>query len=216
MLVYGSYVPDKGNLPRLGGMVTVVDISIAVTAGFLVLPAMYVALHNGVEIFTAAGALISEDTLIFTVLPALFDTMGLAGILVALLFFMLMSIAALTSSISMLEVPVAYTVENHGLPRARAAIVIAIAIAAVSTIILLDFGNLFGWVIGFTTRFSQPALGFLICIFAGWVWNRASILAELQRGAPDIEQGLFWKIWPWYVKFVCPAVIALIFSQAIL
>ena len=41
------------------------------------------------------------------------------------------------------------------------------------------------------------------------------LLAELQKGAPDIENGLFWKIWPWYVKLVCPLVILLIFSQAI-
>ena len=57
-----------------------VDISRAVLAGFLGLPAMYVALHNGVEIFDAAGALISADTLIFTVLPELFTTMGITGI----------------------------------------------------------------------------------------------------------------------------------------
>ena len=114
MLIYGSYISDKENLPVLGGMVTVVDISIAVLAGFLVLPAMYVAQHNGVEIFTASGALISEDTLIFTVLPELFTTMGIAGIVVSFTFFFLMAIAALTSSISMLEVPVAYVIEEHG------------------------------------------------------------------------------------------------------
>ncbi|MFV0278224.1 MAG: sodium-dependent transporter, partial [Parahaliea sp.] len=55
MLIYGSYVSDRENLPVLGGLVTLVDISIAVLAGFLVLPAMYVALHNGVAIFNEAG-----------------------------------------------------------------------------------------------------------------------------------------------------------------
>ena len=77
MLIYGSYVSDDENLPLLGGMVTLVDILIAVLAGFLVLPAMYAALHNGVEIFSDSGALISEDTLIFTVLPELFSTLAL-------------------------------------------------------------------------------------------------------------------------------------------
>ena len=144
MLVYGSYINDGENLPLVGGMVTFVDISIAVTAGFLVLPAMYVALHNGVEIFTATGALISEDTLIFTVLPELFKTMGVAGTIVSFTFFFLMSIAALTSSISMLEVPVAYTIEEHGIDRKRSVIAIGIAIALVSTIILLNFEQLFG------------------------------------------------------------------------
>ncbi|MEH6551582.1 MAG: sodium-dependent transporter [Pseudomonadales bacterium] len=215
MLIYGSYISDKENLPRLGGMVALVDISIAIMAGFLVLPAMYVAQHNGVEIFTASGDLISEDTLIFTVLPALFDTMGIAGVVVAITFFLLMAIAALTSSISMLEVPVAYAIENHGLNRPRATKTIGCIIAAVSTIILFNFETLFGLVIVVTTRYSQPLLGFMFCIFAGWIWSRDALLAELRKGNPDAENGLFWKIWPTYVRFVCPAIILLIFVRTL-
>ncbi len=124
MLIYGSYLDDRQNLPLVGSMVAAVDVGIAVLAGFLVLPAMYVALHNGVEIFSASGELLSEDTLIFTVLPGLFNTMGLAGVLVSVFFFFLMTIAALTSSISMLEVPVAYVVEAHGLTRKKATVLL--------------------------------------------------------------------------------------------
>lgn len=215
MLIYGSYISDKENLPIAGGMVTAVDIGIAVLAGFLVLPAMYVALFNGVEIFAANGALLSEDTLIFTVLPALFDTMGVAGGVVSFTFFFLMSIAALTSSISMLEVPVAYTIERHGVGRLKAVGFIGAAIAAVSMVILLNFEALFGLVISFTTRYSQPLLGFVFCIYVGWIWHRDSLLKELQKGAPDIENSFFWKIWPWHLRLVCPAIILLIFVQSI-
>ena len=216
MLIYGSYISDVENLPVVGGLVTAVDITIAVLAGFLVLPAMYVALHNGVEIFTAQGALISEDTLIFTVLPELFATMGLAGILVSFMFFFLMSIAALTSSISMLEVPVAYTIEEHGLSRKTAVCAIGAAIALVSGTILFNFELLFGLVVAFTTRYSQPLLGFMFCVYAGWVWHRNSILKEVRKGSEHVEHTLFWKIWPWYVKFVCPLVILAIFAQSLL
>lgn len=215
MLIYGSYINDDENLPVVGGMVTIVDISIAVIAGFLVLPAMYVALHNGVEIFNESGKLISEDTLIFTVLPELFASMGVAGIVVSFTFFFLMSIAALTSSISMLEVPVAYAIEQHGLQRKIAVGAIGSVIAVVSTIILLNFETLFGLVISFTTRFSQPLLGFMFCVFAGWIWHRDTILQELRKGSPEVSDGLFWKIWPWYVKFVCPLIILAIFAQSI-
>jgi NSS family neurotransmitter:Na+ symporter len=214
MLVYGSYISDKENLPTLGGVVTLVDISIAVIAGFLVLPTMYVALHNGVQIFTESGSLISEDTLIFTVLPALFDTMGMAGTVVSLLFFGLMSIAALTSSISMLEVPVAYTIESHDMGRKKAVWLIGSLIALASFVILLNFQVLFGLVIEVTTRYAQPLLGFMYCLFCGWLWHRDSILQELRKGAADVEQGLFWKIWPWYIRYVCPLVILFIFAQA--
>lgn len=216
MLIYGSYLDDTQNLPVIGGMVTVVDIVIAVLAGFLVLPAMYVALHRGVEIFTAAGDLISEDTLIFTVLPELFATMGLAGVLVSLCFFFLMSIAALTSSISMLEVPVAYAIEEHGVNRKSGVYAIGCGIAVCSTVILLNFEVLFGLVVALTTRYSQPLIGFVFCVYAGWLWHRDKLLQELRKGNPNVEQGLFWKIWPWYIRVVCPAVILAIFAQSIL
>jgi neurotransmitter:Na+ symporter, NSS family len=215
MLIYGSYISDKENLPALGGMVTALDISIAVLAGFLVLPAMYVAAHNGVEIFNEAGTLISEDTLIFNVLPELFSTMGVTGIIVGGTFFFLMSIAALTSSISMLEVPVAFTIEEYGTSRSVAAIAIGAVIAVASTVILLNFGTLFGLVISITTRYSQPLLGFMFCIYAGWVWHRDTLLQELRKGNPDAEHGLFWKIWPWYVRLVCPLIILAIFAQSL-
>ena len=215
MLVYGSYINDSENLPVVGGLVTLVDISIAVMAGFLVLPAMYVALHNGVEIFTATGELISEDTLIFTVLPELFNTMGIAGTVVSFTFFFLMSIAALTSSISMLEVPVAYTIEEHGVSRKRSVIVIGVAIAVVSTIILINFEQLFGFVVALTTRYSQPLLGFMFCIYAGWIWQRDKVLQEVRKGCPDVENYLFWKIWPSYVRYVCPVIILAIFAQTV-
>jgi NSS family neurotransmitter:Na+ symporter len=215
MLIYGSYVSDDENLPLLGGIVTLVDIFVAVLAGFLVLPAMYVALHNGVEIFTQAGALISEDTLIFTVLPQLFGTMGLPGILVAIIFFNLMTIAALTSSISMLEVPVAYAVEEFNAERHLAAWVIGGLIAGISGIILLNFELLFGLVVTLTTRYGQPILGFMFCIYAGWLWRRDALLQELRKGYPNVERGLFWKIWPWYVKLVCPLIIAAIIGRSL-
>ncbi|MDP5053762.1 MAG: sodium-dependent transporter [Congregibacter sp.] len=215
MLIYGSYISDNENLPVAGGLVTAVDIGIAVLAGFLVLPAMYVALNNGVDIFAADGSLLSEDTLIFTVLPELFLNMGMAGGVVSITFFFLMSIAALTSSISMLEVPVAYTIENHGVARHKAVTVIGAIITVVSLIILLNFGTLFGLVIAFTTRYSQPLLGFVFCIYVGWIWHRDSVLGELKKGAPDIAQGLFWKIWPWHLRLVCPAIILLIFVQSL-
>ncbi len=216
MLIYGSYISDKENLPVLGGMVTLVDILIAVISGFLVIPAMYVALHNGVEIFDSAGALISEDTLIFTVLPELFSTMGVAGTVVSFTFFFLMSIAALTSSISMLEVPVAYTIEEHGVSRRTSVFAIGGAIAVASAVILFNFDALFGLVVAFTTRYSQPLLGFIFCVYAGWVWHRNSILEELKKGSENVENTLFWKIWPWYVRLVCPVIILGIFVQSII
>ncbi|MDF2177535.1 sodium-dependent transporter [Aliiglaciecola sp. CAU 1673] len=215
MLVYGSYVSKQEKLPSLGAAVALVDIAVAILAGLLIIPAMYVALHNGVQIFSDSGTLIEGDTLIFTVLPALFETMGGIGNFVALAFFILMTIAALTSSISMLEVPVAYVVENRGLPRRRSVWLLTTAIFLCSAVISLNFGTLFGLVIAFTTQYSQPLLGLALCIFAGWVWKRDQILKELQQSDADVHKGLFWRVWPWYVQFVCPVVIVLMFYRTL-
>ena len=216
MLIYGSYLSDTENLPSVGAQVALVDVGIAVLAGFLILPAMYVADARGVAIFNDAGGLLSEDTLIFTVLPALFDNMQDAGIWLASAFFTLMSIAALTSSISMLEVPVAYLIEQHQLSRRRATLFAGGFIAGFSALIVLNFGTLFGWVITVSTRYSQPALGLLICVFAGWLWHRDTLLQELKKNDADAELRLFWKIWPFYVKWLCPVIVGVILAQSVL
>ena len=215
MLIYGSYVSERENLVSLGRSVTLLDISIAVLAGLLIIPAMYVAQANGVPIYDAAGNLIAEDTLIFTVLPALFESMGGAGLGVSLAFFVLMSIAALTSSISMLEVPVAYAVENHQMERKRATYLIGGLITLASVLLVLNFEMLFGLAVALATRYSQPLLGLMLCIFAGWIWQRNSVLQELKKGVENAEHGWFWKIWPAYVRYVCPAAILAIFVQKI-
>ncbi|MBK6288963.1 MAG: sodium-dependent transporter [Gammaproteobacteria bacterium] len=216
ILIYGSYVSRSENLPLLGLATTLIDIGVAVTAGLLIIPAMYVAEHNGVPIYDAAGRLISEDTLVFTVLPALFDTMGTMGIFVSTAFFVLMSIAALTSTISMLEVPVAYAVENHELPRKRATWAIAAVITLSSAVIVLNFDALFGFTIALSTRYSEPLLGLMFCVFAGWIWHRDSLLAEIREGWPDAANSLFWKIWPFYIRFVCPLAILAVFGNLLL
>lgn len=213
MLIYGSYIAKKENLPTTGGLVALLDIGIAVLAGLLILPAMYVALANGVEIFDAEGGLIAGPGLIVSVLPALFNTMGGAGVFVGLAFFLLMTIASLTSSISMLEVPVAYGVEHHNLERRKAAIIIGSIITLISLTIVFNFDPMFDMVVSFTTEVSQPLLGFAFCIFAAWIWRRNDILQEIKQGAPEAEQGMFWKIWPFYVKFICPVAILVVYFQ---
>ena len=215
MLVYGSYMSKQERITSLGASVALVDIGVAILAGLLIIPAMYVAAHNGVQIFSDSNTLISGPQLIFAVLPALFESMGSVGIFVAIFFFALMVVAAVTSSISMLEVPVAYVTENKGFGRKATVWVMTAIIMLASTVIANNFNALFGLVINATTKYSQPLLGLCLCIFAGWVWKRDQALQELKEGNPDAENSLFWKIWPWYVRFVCPVVIIVMFYRSL-
>ena len=216
MLVYGSYTSKKENLVRLGGLVTLCDIGVAFVAGLLIIPAMYAAAQSGTEIFDAQGNLISGPNLIFQVLPSLFKSMGSAGIGAAFFFFFLMSIAALTSSISMLEVPVAYVIDSRNTNRVKTAWLIGGIFWAVSTVLVFNFDTLFNLVVTVTTEYSQPFLGLVIAIFVGWIVKRDTLLKELRQGNPEVEDSLFFKIWPFFVKVISPILILLIFLQSFL
>ncbi|MDA1369422.1 MAG: sodium-dependent transporter [Proteobacteria bacterium] len=213
MLVYGSYISKRENLPVVGSLVALLDVGIAVMAGMLIIPAMYVAQSNGVEIYDASGGLIAGPGLIVSVLPSLFNSMGSVGILVAIAFFLLMTIASLTSSISMLEVPVAYSVEHHGVDRPKAAIILGAVVTVISLIIVFNFDPLFDLVVTYTTEISQPLLGFAFCIFVAWIWSRNEVLEEIRQGSPNVDAGIFWRVWPFYMKFICPLAILVVYFQ---
>jgi NSS family neurotransmitter:Na+ symporter len=215
MLIYGSYIRADANLPVVGSLVTLTDTGIAFLAGLLILPAMFVAQNLGVAIYGEDGSLVSGPGLIFQVLPTLFESMGGVGLFVGFAFFVLMSIAAVTSSISMLEVPVSYAVENHNISRKRSTLWVSSAIFAISVAICLNFEIAFDAIISLTTEWAQPLISLLICLFSGWVFYRNSILNELKQGNPDIQHSLFWKLWPLYVKLICPALIAIIVYQSL-
>lgn len=211
MTTYGSYLKKETNIPKTAAQVALIDTGVAFIAGLMILPAMFVAKHNGVEIFSASGELLNSDTLVFTVLPAMFDTMGTVGTLIGLVFFLLMVIAALTSSISMLEVPVACATEELKQSRRAAVLWIGGLVTLFSAVIVFNFSALFGLVIQFTTVYSQPIIALLITLMVGWIWHRNHILNELKQGYPEIEQSWFWKIWPTYVRIVCPVLMLLVF-----
>ena len=216
MLIYASYVSDQGNLVSLGRSVTLLDISIAVMAGMLVMPALYAAQAAGVAIYDTDGNLVQDFGLVFAVLPALFDTMGNAGSVVSFAFFVLITLAAITSSISVLEVPVAYAVENHDMQRRRATIVTGAVVFVVTTIIIVNFDALFSLVITVSTQYGEPVIAFMMCVFVGWIMHRNALLEEIKKGHESVENGLFWKIWPFYIRYICPAAILVVLTQSIL
>ncbi|GIU26985.1 sodium-dependent transporter [Shewanella colwelliana] len=216
MMVYGAYLNKQENIATLTAYVTLTDTSVAFLAALMIIPAMYVAQHNGVQIFSADGSLLNADTLVFTVLPALFDTLGgVLGPLIAIIFFILMTIAGLTSAISIVEVPTSYIVEKANIERHRATYLVAGVITLLSIIMVLNFELLFGFMITATTERAQPLIALGIAIYLGWVWNRNSLITAIRAQDGANADGLFWKIWPVYVKFVCPVLIILIIVQLI-
>lgn len=207
MMVYGSYLKPNENLFKLGGSVALLDTFIAFLAGLLIIPAMFVAKHNGVQIYDN-GKLIAEDRLIFDVLPDLFLRMGNVGLYVGFAFFVLMSIAALTSTISSTEVPVSYLVEARGLTRKNATVGISLVVLVASSTIILNFGTLFMLVVNWVSRFQLPIMGLFYLITVGWLWKRGNHLVGQEAQGAIRYLGV-------YLKWVCPVLMSLVFINII-
>ena len=182
MMIYGSYLQPDANLPKLTASVALLDTSVAFLAGLLIIPAIYVAQHNGVEVFSG-GKLIGEGQLIFAILPELFNTMGEIGLLVGLLFFVLMSIASVTSTISSTEIPVAFLVENHNVNRTKATWLVSLVVLICASAIIVNFDWLFGLVIMVFTQYQLPLMGLFYFITVGWMFKRGNKLHQASTGA---------------------------------
>ncbi|RMH21301.1 MAG: sodium-dependent transporter [Acidobacteria bacterium] len=210
MITYGSYLGKKQNLAQAAVFVTLADVGIAFLAGLLIMPAMFVALHGGVEIFDDAGNLLREDALIFQVLPNLFESMGsVVGMIFGVSFFVLLSMAALTSTISLLEVPVAYAVDELGAQRKKAAWVIGGSVGTLSAVIAFKPG-LIGLLATIFSDVGLPLGGLAILLFLAWVWRTDNAMAEMRQGFEGVDDSFFGKAWPPLVKYVCPILILIV------
>ncbi|WP_394205722.1 sodium-dependent transporter [Shewanella waksmanii] len=217
MMVYGAYLNRRENIGKLTAYVTLTDTSVAFLAALMIIPAMYVAQHNGVQIFAEDGSLLNSFTLVFTVLPALFETLGgYLQYIIAIVFFILMTIAGLTSAISIVEVPTSYIVEKTSLTRNKATLLVAACITLLSTVIVFNFEQLFGLIITATTERAQPLIALGIAIYLGWVWHRNSLISDIAAQDNADTSSRFWTLWPIYVKWVCPILITAIIAQLIL
>ncbi len=216
MITYGSYLPKRENLLVSGGYVALFDTVIALLAGLMIFPAVFAMGQNPSE----------GPALVFVVLPEVFDAMPL-GNFVGTVFFILLSIAALTSTVSLLEVVVSYFVDETSWSRKKSVGIVGGFTFLVGLPSALSQGGsdfftnqlqLFGQT-GFLNIMDyiwgnlSLALGaLLLSIFVGWIWGADGAIAELQEGAGDTFTGSLAGVWRFAIKFVCPVVIAVIFG----
>lgn len=206
LITYGSYLNKKENIPQAAAFVTLADVGIAFLAGLLIVPAMYLAQSQGINI-NAGGSLASSTDLVFQILPALFHSIGGAvGLILGVTFFLLLSIAALTSTISLLEVPVSFVIDEFEVKRKKAAWTVGLSILVVS-IIVAYFPSLIGTFDYLFSSIGLPLGGFLICLFVGYFWTTENAINEMEYGFAGIKQTLFSKVWPIFIKYICPAAI---------
>ena len=207
MITYGSYFPKAENLPASGATVAFFDTFIAILAGVIIFPALFA---TGVEPNAGAG-------LVFVVLPTIFDALP-AGAFFAIAFYALLAIAALTSTISLLEVVVSYFVDERRWARERAAwfvggicFVLAIpsALSQGASPFFSDLGGqtFLDWQNIIFGNYSLSIGALLISLFAGWAWGYPNMLAALEESGHRVPaRGLLGIL----IKYVCPIAILLV------
>ena len=219
MITYGSYLSRKENLVRSAGWVCSLDTTIALLAGLAIFPALFTV--PGLEPTVGAG-------LIFVVLPNVFNQIPL-GDLFGAGFFLLLAIAALTSSISILVVPVAYFEDEKGWSKRKAVLVsgtIAFFLAIPSALSvggvewLTDLFSIEDRTYGFLDMmnlvFGQYSLmigSFLVAIFVGWKWGTARARAEIEEGNPAFK---LKTIFAFLIRFLCPVAIGLLLAYLLI
>lgn len=215
LITYGSYLGKDQNVVESAAYVTFADIGIAVLAGLLVIPAMFVAQAGGVEILGPDGALISSVTLVFDVLPEMFHNIGgFIGMLLGVSFFILLGLAALTSSISLLEVPVSYMIDEHRMPRKKAAWMVGCVVGVFAVVVSFDT-SLIDVLVAIFNEVGLPLGGLMLCIFLSYFWKTENALIEMKNGFPRVESSKFGPVWVIFIKYISPILIAIVLGQTL-
>lgn len=213
LITYGAYIPRDVSIPRVSGMIALADTGVALMMGLVIFPLVFA---YGLQPGEGPG-------LVFVTLPIAFGQMPL-GALFGGLFFLLMAIAALTSSIGMLEPSVSRLEELRGARRVPVTVGMGLFIWACGLLALLSFNVLAGFtpldhfplfagkgifdLMDFlTANILIPAGGLLVALFAGWMMTRESIRSEL-----GLAPGTAFRIWRLLVRFVAPVAIVAILA----
>ena len=209
MTAYGAYLGQDVNLLGTARTVVLLDTTIALMAGMAIFPLVF---SHHLEPSAGPG-------LIFVTLPIAFGNMT-GGTVLGALFFILLSFAALTSSMSLLEPVVALLEEKTPLGRKSATLVAGSVIWLLGVASLLSFNhwsdiqimgnNIFDFLDKLTSKFMLPLTGLGIIIFAGWFMNQDSIRRELGL------EGLGYTIWRIVSRFVAPLAVIAVFISLLL
>lgn len=222
MVTYGSYLPKSSNLVTSGLWIGALDSFVALLGGLMIFPAVF-----------ALGLKPDEGpSLVFKILPQVFDQIP-GGSIIGASFFLLLMVAALTSTISMLEVPVGYLIDEKKISRKKAAWGVGITAMVVSIPAILSsieesvfskftmkigsiqktgWFDIMDWTFG---TLSVTVLCLLFALFSGWGFKSSKLVDEIAIGAPGFKKKILFgispgQLWVFFIRFVCPLVIGLV------
>lgn len=211
LITYGSYLDKENDLSKSTVSIVTIDTIIAIISGLTILPAVF---SFGLEPDEGAG-------LIFSTLTGVFGSLA-AGPLMGTVFFLLVLFAAITSSISLIEVIAAFFSERFGISRKTAIIIPILFImllsipSALSYGILSDFTimgmNIFDFFVFLSDQIIMPLGGLFLCILAGWIWGSDNLDNEISSGGKYTFKlsGIYNII----IKYIAPALIVVVFISS--
>lgn len=213
LITYGSYIKKSDNMTSTAFMVTLSDTCVAVLAGIVIFPA---AFSFGIHPEAGMG-------LVFNTLPMIFNQMT-GGYIFCLIFFLLLAIAALTSTISLLEVPVAFLSEEFHLKR-HTATVLACALTMLlglfaslslqqNSLLVVGGMKVFDGLDLITSKVLLPLGGMLIVIFVGWKLGKTKFFEEITN--EGTIKARLKKLIFFIIRYVAPLAIAVIFISGLL
>lgn len=217
LCTYASYFSRYTNLTKSASQIAIIDCLVAILAGLMIFPAAF-----SVGVNPDSG-----PSLIFITLPNVFQqafaSMPLVGYCISLLFFVLLSLAALTSLMSLHEVSTAFIHEELKMSRKKAALLVTVTTSVIGAFCSLSMGavdglvffgkSLFDWFDFITGQIFLPIVGFLTCIFIGWFVPHQIVRNEFtnQGELKSIGYVRLFHVYIFLVKYVCPLAILFIF-----
>ncbi len=232
MLTYGSYIDNRSDVPGAAKLVALTDTAVAFIAGLLILPAVF-SFNPDTDTAQLSDSSIG---MIFTFLPKIFlalqTTIGYAGAsAVASIFFLLVFFAAITSLVSIAEVPVAALMDEKCISRKKALAYVGIAVVVLAVVSATSFG-----MVSFFTEFTQyagqtkslfdiivdvfydtilPFNGLLICLFVSYRWRKANMNKELEQGAEGYVNSWYERYVNFALRTFIPVILALVFINTV-
>ena len=211
LITYGSYLSKKDNIPDNIGWIAGMDTLVAIIAGLAIFPAVFAM---GYDPDAGAG-------LAFITLPAVFSQMP-GGSFFGFIFFLLLSVAALTSSMSLLEVVVAWLIDEKGWDRRRASWSVGIGAFLLGLPATLGYStlshiNVWGMDLldtydFITNNMVLPITALFTCLFAGYVWKADNVMGEINEPSGQIVLGSLYKV---LLKLIIPLAICFIMAMNI-
>lgn len=217
MITYGSYVDKNTNLNQSIGYIELFDTGVALLAGAMIIPAIYV--------FSGTAGMTSGPSLMFISLPKVFEAMGSFGNFIGLIFFVMIAFAALTSSVSIMETLVANCMEVFHSSRKTTSLFITLIAGISSIVICLGYNLLYFEILLPNGTIAQlldimdylsnsllmPLISLLTCILIGWVVKPKWIIDEVESSGHQFGRK---KLYSFMVRYVSPFIMLILFLHS--